>query len=548
MPVAETIMAVTQLANLAKNILSKPKKIKTDITPIQRNINSLRSQNANSQLYNQGVKNLATAVNPQIRQASENLAVQQEKSGISGTPFATRQNLQLQESGLQTTAQSAENLIAQDIARGQENMTAIERAREHITQIQQQDKIANQQAKQQWTSDLIQSGLGVVSSAVGLAQASEQQKQIQNALTTEYTSKGLQPEEIATTLAQYKNNPQLAQNVLNTKVYDKTMADNVAQNFDKISYALTPEEKTAIEGITDPVAKNREIMRKANDPNFKAKLGVVYNKALEDAQLPALQEKAKAMNISVEGRDFNQLSRAVALNDKVYDNVETLPEQYQTRFTTNMTNNKMTPLKAYQETENTMEFDKFNVISKSFTNVPNSVKQSFAKNVASGTLSASDAIKGMNEYQSNIPKPKAPDKELIKSNIAMTDATSNVKAYAESPGVNAYISRIINKKAAQGLKDAIGRISNGTASIQDANKTLQKITSRIDYETNAIKSNPSYYSIGMSGQSVLNEKGAKAQTQLGSLISLRDGIKQYITAYKSAVAQPESLSNLVEGL
>ena len=52
----------------------------------------------------------------------------------------------------------------------------------------------------------------------------------------------------------------------------------------------------------------------------------------------------------------------------------------------------------------------------------------------------------------------------------------------------------------------------------------------------------------MSGQSVLNEKGAKAQTQLGSLISLRDGIKQYITAYKSAVAQPESLSNLVEGL
>ena len=400
------------------------------------------------------------------------------------------QDLQLQESGLQTTAQSAENLIAQDIARGQENMTAIERAREYITQIQQQDKIANQQAKQQWTSDLIQSGLGVVSSAVGLAQASEQQKQIQNALTTEYTSKGLQPEEIATTLAQYKNNPQLAQNVLNTKVYDKTMADNVAQNFDKISYALTPDEKTAIEGITDPVAKNREIMRKANEPNFKAKLGVVYNKALEDAQLPALQEKAKAMNISVEGRDYNQLSRAVALNDKVYDNVETLPEQYQTMFA-NMTNNKMTPLKAYQATENTMEFDKFNVISKSFTNVPNSVKQSFAKDVASGTLSASDAIKGMNEYQSNIPKPKAPDKELIKSNIEMTDATSNVKAYADSPEINRYISRIPNKKTAQDLKDSIGRISDGTASIQDANKTLQRINSRINQETETIKSDPS---------------------------------------------------------
>ena len=230
-------------------------------------------------------------------------------------------------------------------------------------------------------------------------------------------------------------------------------------------------------------------MRKANDPNFKARLGVVYNKALEDAQLPALQEKAKAMNISVEGRDFNQLSRAVALNDKVYDNVETLPEQYQTRFTTNMTNNKMTPLKAYQETENTMEFDKFNQISKAFTNVPDSVKQSFAKNVASGTLSASDAIKGMNEYQSNIPKPKAPDKELIKSNIAMTDATSKVKAYADSPEINAYISGIPNKEIAQGLKDAIGRISNGTASIKDANKTLQRINSRINQETETIKSN-----------------------------------------------------------
>ena len=108
-------------AQTASTLLSKPKKIKTDTSAIQRRISQMESQNAKSDVYNQGVKSIAQNVNPQIRLAQEQQQQQINRSGLANTPYATMQETALQQSGLEQTARLAESAMEQgDIVTGKQ--------------------------------------------------------------------------------------------------------------------------------------------------------------------------------------------------------------------------------------------------------------------------------------------------------------------------------------------------------------------------------------------------------------------------------------------
>ena len=263
------LQALPAAVQTAKSVSDyfKLRKQKADTSSIDRFINNVKSMSANNESYNVAKSNLARQVNTGLRTAQENLSTQQAQSGTEGTPFATRQNIQLQNAGLESLSQGTANLEAQNIERQD---IAKQRLQEAQLQKDQMIQAFNQQKQQQKSEALS----GILSGAVGTAmnviqglQTSQQNKDMLSALSDEYKNRGLSDSDILSITTKYQDNPQLAQKLLESKSIANEIAVKAPAIRQTIDYALSPEQRATLDSVQNNPSLQIQLMQAySNDP------------------------------------------------------------------------------------------------------------------------------------------------------------------------------------------------------------------------------------------------------------------------------------------
>ena len=536
------LQAIPAAVQTAKGISDyfKKRKQQADTSAIDRFMNNVKSQSANNASYNIARSNLSRQVNTGLRTAQDNLTAQQTKTGIANTPFATRQNLQLEQGALDTLSQGASAIETQQM---QQQDIAKQRLAEAQLQKDTMVQQFNQQKKQQQgelVGNIIQGAVGTAMSVIQGLQTSKQNKEMLSALSDEYKNRGLDESTIASVSSQYADNPQLAQRVLENKAITNEIAVKAPAVRQTIDYALSQEQRETLNSVANNPGLQLQLMQAySNDPMVSGRLSAQQKMAYQDTLKPELLKQAKSFNITnAENLTFDQLQNNIDLQNTAMKTIESYTPEDKGKFTTLITSGK-TPLQAVTQIDTDKEFAQFNNYASTYPDYVRNKPQvvNISRLVATGGMSATEGRTALEQLaQTYKPaSPKQPNQKEEVATMEIADSISSINTNMSDVLTGTYFK--YNDQSGNYQKMLRG-INDGTVSNKEVDKAIVETQKRINRMNAFIKNptvsdkSPKQGGIQNNKSSDLTKQVADAQNYVIGLTNILSSLKELKKSYR----------------